>query len=122
MQLRKTFICAMILLFSYSSFASNEVGPILEIKIELASSQVKALMVAYSDFENKISVQSEGPPELIAHVSGIDNYAVTVSEDVAHYIIMFAPNPFQGQMLKGGGARYLINKVSFQVKEVVRFK
>jgi hypothetical protein len=122
MQLGKPLIAAAILLIGCASVASNEAVPVQGAQMKLSSSQMKAVIVAYNDFAKTIGAQTDGPPELVAHVSNVDNYSVSVSENATQYVVEFLPNPLKGQPLKGGGARYTVGKGSSQIENVVRLK
>lgn len=122
MQITKPLIGAAILLLGFTGLASNGAAPVQDSELKLSVLELKASIVAYNDFAKRISVRTDGPSELVAHVSNVDNYSVVVSEDTAHFVVVFLPSPFMGQMLKGSGARYTISKTSFQIEDVVRFK
>lgn len=113
---------AVVLLIMLMTFASGAGTQTQDSQMLFSSSMIKACMVAYDDFKSKISSQPVGSAELVAHVSNIDNYSVSVGEDAANYVVTFLPDPYLGQVLKGGGARYVIDKASAEIKDVMRFK
>ncbi|MFZ2447120.1 MAG: hypothetical protein WAW37_12240 [Syntrophobacteraceae bacterium] len=79
---------------------------------------LKAAMKAGEDFQKYINKKLKGNPSPVApHLMDISNYSVTVRKEdkEKHYIVDFAPLPFQNGPIKGGGTTYHIDSKSFKI-------
>ena len=78
--------------------------------IKLSGRVFNVCLVAYADFEKKIArYLIDDTSDFAIHMSNIDNYDITVSQNKNIYIVIFTPRSFQNQQIKGGGARYEVD-------------
>lgn len=79
---------------------------------------LKAAMTAGEEFQKYIDKEWKGKSSPIApHLMDISNYSITVGREdrEKQYKVHFAPLPFQGGPIKGGGNTYYIDSKSFKI-------
>jgi hypothetical protein len=93
-------------------------GPVL-----LRGDYFKAVMSAFADFESELSKNGRAAtapdtpnPSLALWLSKMENYDIHVSQNAGRIIVQFNPT-VRGNFMPvlGGGARYEIDKQSFEV-------
>jgi hypothetical protein len=122
---------------SGASSAESELRPAqkdflkkLDEPIILRGDYFKAVMVVYEDFshrlaENEAAAKSAtgGNPELSQWLSKIEHYDIHVEQNPSSYIVQIGPT-IRGDAptVFGGGARYVIDRKSFEITEKVMLK
>lgn len=89
-----------------------------------ASDIFKAAQIAMSDFDGhlkELRVRG-GEWEYADYVTDVKNYAVGVSEGQAAFVVVFVRKKIKGVELTGGGAKYLVDKKTLKVVDVVGYK
>jgi len=79
---------------------------------------LKAAMKASEEFQKYINKKWKKNPSPVApHLMDISNYSITVKKEQKEeqYKVDFAPLPFQGGPIKGGGTTYFIDSKSFKI-------
>lgn len=84
----------------------------------------KAAQVAMSDFDGHLKgLRSKGGKWKYAdYVTDVKNYAIGVSEGEAVFVVVFVRKKIKGVNLTGGGAKYLVDKNTLKVIDVVGYK
>jgi hypothetical protein len=76
---------------------------------------------AYNEFETVISSKrSEG--ELGAFFADIRNYEIVLTIDGSICAAEFRPRPFNGNLVRGGGARYVIELRTGKILSTERYR
>ena len=75
---------------------------------------------AYKDFSTFLLESTSGSlkGELRTFLAEINNYEIRATLERNKYIIKFLPYGYPGGVVKGGGAKYTINKCTFQIEEI----
>ena len=81
-----------------------------------------ACNIAYLDFSKKLKLYPVNTSPSAAYLAKIENYDVSIAHDDNKYIVVFTPKPFQGGVLKGGGAQYLVDENDFKIVSKIYFK
>ncbi len=84
--------------------------------LKLPGNYLKAILEAYKDFQKNIMKEKSN---IGRFGSKVDDYFITISKkQIDHnYRIWFQLKPFNGNLLKGGGATYIIDGESFKIIE-----
>lgn len=117
------FIKVLMFVVSFSCnnlYANSEISKVQEIVI--VSPALKASSVALQDFERFLAVSYVRQNDINIFLSDIRNYEVKIFDSGMTYKITFLPNKFKSQYLKGGGAMYEVNKISFIVTQKQYFE
>lgn len=80
----------------------------------------RAIEIAYQDFTAFLQKYTERAPEnrLRSFLADIDNYEVRASAESGRYVVTFTPNQMHGRAVKGAGAKYMIDRCTFQIGEI----
>jgi hypothetical protein len=83
--------------------------------LKLPGNYFNAVMVAYKDFYNKIN--HEKSPGRFG--SKVEDYMITITrrDEGLLYKVRFQRKPFKGELIKGGGAIYIIDGKTFKLIE-----
>jgi hypothetical protein len=83
--------------------------------LKLPGNYLQAVLEAYSDFHKKIT--HEKSPGQFGSV--VEDYLITITKKDGGltYRIRFQRKPFHGELIKGGGAIYLIDGKTFKLIE-----
>jgi hypothetical protein len=102
----------------------------LDEPIVLRGDFFKAVQAAYDDFakdlatkETSSSPQDPESIELVRWLSKIENYDIDVEQSSSSYVVLFGVTlRDNAPLVFGGGARYVIDKQTFQIVEKKKFK
>lgn len=109
--------------FSSNLFANTEANkPDAEKEVVISASDLKASTVAIQDFEKTFAISYSKKSDVDMFLSDIHNYEIKIIENKYIYKVIFLPNKFNGQYLKGGGAIYEVNKISFLITKKQLFE
>lgn len=88
--------------------------------MRLPGNYLRAIIVAYNDFKQKIKRDEGDSSSLTAFASNIDNYFVAISkkEGDRNFRVWFHMKPFKGELLKDGGSVYIIDSKTFKIIEI----
>ncbi len=83
--------------------------------LKLPGSYLQIVLIAYKDFKRKIS-REESPGQF---GSKIEDYMITITrkDPDLSYKVRFQRKPFKGELIKGGGAIYIIDGKTFKLIE-----
>lgn len=80
----------------------------------------QAIDLAYRDFYAFLSRSSGGSSsgKLKSFLADINNYEIRAVLERDRYVVKFLPNGYPDGVIKGGGAKYTINKCTFQIEDI----
>ncbi|MBD8528317.1 hypothetical protein [Pseudomarimonas arenosa] len=83
--------------------------PCVHARKETRTPAVEAFAAAYNDFEKRVREQNPGDSDLERHLGNMTNYRMTIVADGSSLVVEIVPLPMNGESLRGGGARYVVD-------------
>lgn len=116
MILFKRMILVVVFLIISTSAAYSE-------NIEVSSSIIRAVQIAYADFENRLASRDDREGELAEYILNPKNYDIGISQTRNLYIVVFLPRKLPpNEYLIGGGGQYLIRKADLTILKFIGYK
>ena len=83
---------------------------------------VRAYAVAYADFKKRIQEGADLTTSFGRFVTDIDNYRTTIYVEKHEFVVRFAPNEFEGAILRGGTAVYILDYSGERILDLKQYR
>ena len=118
--LTRLLVLASLLLLNPAQAGKNFMHT--EGTIQFTGDILKVCSIVYSDFSVKLRRYADQSSRLERHLASVDNYDVVITSTESIYVIEFAPRRLDGEVLKGGGARYEVSRRDSKIVKFVLLK
>ncbi len=119
-------LIVILVISSYSSFGyavskktqKEEAEARTAGQLKVSGDYIKAAMVAWEAFQGKRKSEAgKNPGPLAVHLLDLANYSIIISKqgNGGDYTVRFSPGFFQGGIIHGGGATYIVDSKTFRI-------